>query len=199
MVAVIRHLHPFGSHFFRLLRVLFSNVFFAQHICHVAVRSNTHDSLDRKIGIVRKVSGKVIRTELVLRVKTVLNQIIRPGCQSFPMLLCVVSISFYSSNRCSKDYHIAGFFDRHIASVSLTVSQRICTYVVSSKRFGPFSAFTIIEDMVHGSFHQFRIVKQKQRSSRISQIDCSDGTITEILFGKEYQVTIRSLYQFMGS
>ena len=139
-------------------RVLFSNVFFAQHICHVAVGSNTHDSLDRKVCIVSEVSGKVIRTKLVLRIKTILYQIIRPGCQSFPMLLCVVGISFYSSNRCSKDYHIARFFDWHIASVSLAVSQRICTYVVSSKRFGPFSAFTIIEDMVHGSFHQFRIV-----------------------------------------
>ena len=67
------------------------------------------------------------------------------------------------------------------------------------KRFLPFSAFAIIENMVHGSFHQFRVIVQKQRSSRISQVDCSDRTITEVFFRKEYQVTVRSFYQFMSS
>ena len=68
-----------------------------------------------------------------------------------------------------------------------------------SKWFRPFSAFAIIEDMVHGSFYQFRVIEQEQRSSRVGQVDCTDRTVTEVFFRKEYQVAVRSLYQLMSS
>ena len=96
----------------------------------------SHDSLDRKVGIVSKVSGKVIGTKLVFRIETVFYQVICPGSQRFPMFLRVVGISFYSSNHSSQYNHITRFFDWHIAAVSLAVCQRISTYIMSSAPLG---------------------------------------------------------------
>ena len=68
-----------------------------------------------------------------------------------------------------------------------------------SERLIPFSAFAIIEDVVHQTFCQFRIVYQEQRSRRISDIHRTDRTVAEVLFWEEQQVFVGGFHQFVGS
>ena len=42
----------------------------------------------------------------------------------------IIRISFDYRNGCREDQHIAGFFDRHIAAVGLSVSLRIRADIV---------------------------------------------------------------------
>src|SRR5699024_2035511 len=106
VVAIIRHFHPFGSHFFCFLCVLFSHLFFAHHICQIALSSNTPDRFDRKVGIVCEVTCKVIGTKLVGRIQSVLCQIVCPCSQCFPMFLCIFCMTFHFCNSSSQHYHI---------------------------------------------------------------------------------------------
>ena len=182
MIAVVCHLHPFGSHFFGFLCIFLSHFFLAQLIGQIAIRRYTQDGFDRQVGVVCKVSGKVVCTKLIFRIEPILSQIIGPGCQYIPVFLRIVGISFDNGDGCTQDQHISRFLDRHISTVCLAVSQRISTYIMCSERLIPFSAFAIIEDVVHQTFCQFRIVYQEQRSRRISDIHRTDRTVAEVLF-----------------
>ena len=111
-----------------------------------------------------KVSGEVIGTELVFRVKSLFHQIVGPGGEHFPMFGSIVGIAFYCSNGSCKNQHVSTLFHRHIASVYLAVGKRISTQIMGGEGLGPFTAFTIMEDTVHHALLQFRIINQIEGS-----------------------------------
>lgn len=71
----------------------------------------------------RKVSGEVIGTELVFRVKSLFHQIVCPSGEHFPMFGSIVGIAFYGSNGSCKNQHVSTLFHRHIASVDLPLAR----------------------------------------------------------------------------
>ena len=111
----------------------------------------------------------------------------------------IVGIAIDHADSCSHSQHITALFNRHIPAIGLAVSQRISTDIMSRKRLRPFSALTVIENMIHQSFRQIGIINQKQRHRRIGNIDGTDWTVTEILLRKKNQISFFIFDQLMCS
>ena len=142
-------------------------------------------------------SGKIVGAKLVFGVESVCDQIVCPRRQHIPVFGRIVCIAFRIGNCCGEDEHIAAFLDRHVSTVSLTVRDRVGAYIVSGKRFFPFSAFTVIKDVVEQAFAQFGIVEQEQRRGRIGYIHCADRAVAEIFFRQKEQIAVRRFHQFV--
>ena len=106
---------------------------------------------------------EVICTELVCRVKSEFNQIVCPCGKSLPVLLRIGSVILHIAYRSREDNHVPGLFNRHVASVYLSVGKRVCPDVMGCERLGPFPALRIVEDVVHHRFRKLRVVVQEYR------------------------------------
>ena len=158
MISVCSHFYPFAGHLFGCLSIFLSDILFTQHSGHFTVSGNSHNRFDRKIGIMSKMSGKIVCTKLIFRIQSFFQKIIGPSGQYLPVFGSIIRISFLLSDSGSQNQHISGLFHRHVSTVSLAVSQRIGPHIVSGKRFTPFSAFTVFENEIHQAFSQFDIV-----------------------------------------
>ena len=108
-------------------------------------------------------SGKVICTELILRVQAELLQIFGPGGHCLPMLCCIFGIAGIMADCSRKRKHVPSLLDRHVTAIGLTVGDRIGSYIMGRERLGPLAALTVIIDMVHEAFCQRRVIQQEQR------------------------------------
>ena len=161
MITVIRHFDPFPGHIFGSTDIFFSYLLFAKHFRHLSVTSHSQNRFYRKIGIMCQMTGKIIRTQLVLRIQPGMDQVICPYSQRLPVFSRIIGIAFYLRNGSSQQNHIPCFLDRHIATVQLTVGNRIGTQVMCRERLGPAPAFAIIENRSHHPFQQIGIINQE--------------------------------------
>ena len=143
--------------------------------------------------------GKVVRTELVRRVLSILCQVVGPLAQDVPILIHILCVSIYLGEHGCQGEHVTRFLQRHVAPVCLSVGYRIGSQVVCSKRLGPPTAPAVLEDGGHHGFLQVRIIDQEERSLRIGQVHRVYAAIGVVLLGEEEQVAILVLEEFVGS
>ena len=145
------------------------------------------------------VSCEVVGTELVLRILSVLNEIICPGCYNIPVFVNIGRAVLKFAYHRRKSYHITRFLQRHVTAVNLSVGDRICSEIVCCERLCPASCVTVLEDTCHHAFLQFRIVEQEERSRRISEVNGVDASVGVVLLGEEEQVAVLVLEKLVGS
>ncbi|MPN13588.1 hypothetical protein SDC9_160910 [bioreactor metagenome] len=95
-----------------------------------------------------KMTGKIIGTQLVVRIQPFFHQVIGPGSKYLPMFCRIIGVSFHLGNSGGQDKHIPRFLHRHISPISLSVGKRIRPHIMCRKGFRPFSTFTVIEYMI---------------------------------------------------
>ena len=95
------------------------------------------------------VTCEIISTELVLRVLSILHQVVSPGGYDVPVRLYVGSIAIELAEHGSQRQHIASLLERHVAAIHLTVCDGIGSQVMCCERFGPASALAVVEDTGH--------------------------------------------------
>ena len=135
-------------------------------------------------------TGEIISTKLLCRIKTKLGKIIYPGRKCIPVLGRIISITLYLRESRTKNNHVATFFHGHVGPISHSICKRIFTHIMRRERLGPLSAFAIIENRVKKSFHKFGIVEEEHGSRRISHIHSSDRSIGKIFFRQPEQIAV---------
>src|SRR6185369_11327540 len=100
--------------------------------------------LDGKIGVVRKVSGEIIRAKLVVGIESLILQVRRPFLQQWPIGPAEFGITFRFGERGQQDKHIAAFLNRHLAifgffaaSVNLPIREWIGAEIMRRERKAP--------------------------------------------------------------
>ena len=170
MIAVLGERHPIGSHFLCLSQVSLIIVPFASLETEHSIACHTHDGLDGKVGIMSQMTCEVVRAELVLRVLSVLYEIVGPLRERPPVAVCPVGIAVYVGDSGSQDDDVGTLFDRHVAAkaavgirlcdgIDLPVGMWISTQVVGSEVESPFAALAIIEDGSAHTLHQLCVVE----------------------------------------
>ena len=110
-----------------------------------------------------EMAGEVIGAELVGWVETLLQQVIRPGGQHFPMLGRIVGVALHHGDRRGQHQHVATLLHRHITIVGLAVRDRIGAHVMCWEGLLPQTALREAEDWVHHALQQLRVVAQEKR------------------------------------
>ena len=125
MITLAGHAFPFAGHIFGNGYVFVCYIIHAQHACHFTVTGDTHYGFQRQVSIMCPVTGKVVCTELILWIESILHQVVSPDSQQIPVFLGIVGISFYHGNGCGKNNHVTTFFYRHVSAIYLSVCYRI--------------------------------------------------------------------------
>ena len=73
MITVSCHLLPLLCHLFRFAQISGSNILLTEHFGHLTVSSDSHNSFYRQVGIVSEMPRKIIGTELVFRIHSMLE------------------------------------------------------------------------------------------------------------------------------
>src|ERR1035437_5932316 len=112
----------------------------------VGVGGKSFNRLDGEIGIVSEVSRKIICTELVLGIESLVFEILCPEA------LCKPRIAFGTSQSVDEDKHVPAFLDGHLvlfslfaATVHLPIRQWILTEIMRRERKPPASKSGVFE------------------------------------------------------
>ncbi len=198
MIPVAGHLLPLHGHPFGDIHIFGGYIRFPQHLSHLRIGGNTHDRFDGEVGIMGKVTGKVVGAKLVVGIEPFLHQVIGPGGQYLPVTGRIIGVSFHGGDSTGHDQHITRFLHRHIAAIGLSIGQGIGTHIMRRKRLGPFTALAVVEDRIDDSLQQIRVISQKQRGRGIGHIYRTDGTVAVVFFGEEQQGALFVLHQLVG-
>ena len=152
MISIISHPLPFLCHLASGRNIPDSLFLISQHLGQLSISGNPYDRLYRKVCIMGQVSGKIIRTQLIFRIKSLFQQIISPNTQRLPMFTSIIRITFAQSDGSCQNQHIPTFFDRHIERICLPVGMRIGSDIMGGKRLVPSSAFAVMENRIQHSF-----------------------------------------------
>src|ERR1019366_3641449 len=96
MVAVVRFLNPPGGELLRQLSVFRSLRLLAELLAELAERAQTADRFGGEVYVVRKMARKVVRAELVLRVKAFGLEVVGPLLQHRPVFHAEISIALHA-------------------------------------------------------------------------------------------------------
>ena len=105
-------------------------------------------------------TGKVVCTELILWIESILHQVVSPDSQQIPVFLGIVGISFYHAMVAERITMLP------LSSTGMSAPY-ICPFAIGytlnrvPDRFSPAFAGIIVEDTGHHAFHQVYIVSQK--------------------------------------
>ena len=133
-------------------------------------------------------TGKIVRTKLILRILSVREQILDPRFPQLHIFPGKGEIAVGDGTGRDQNEHIARFLHRHlpffgIVRIDLSGKNRILPTVVRGKIKVPPLALGIPDDRPHHAAHQLRIVEQIQRRGRIAQIHCGGATVGKAFLG----------------
>src|SRR5690606_10879633 len=100
----------------------------------MTVSSYGYNSFYRKVGIMGKMAGEVIRTQRVVGILSMLDEIVSPGGHYFAMFSGIFGILLHARYRIGPDNHIPGLCHRHITPIGLSTGKRISADIMRRKR-----------------------------------------------------------------
>ena len=189
---------PFLSHIASYVHILIRRGLIPLEGSKLCETGHTHDSLNRKVGIMSPVSGEVVGAKLVFGILTILHKVIGPGLKDIPIGECIVCVSVEHTNLRNESKHISCFLKRHVAAIYLTVGSGILTEVVSGERLGPSARLAVVEDRSHHPFLELRVIAKEERSFGISEVNSVDTSVGVVLLREEEEVAVFILEELVG-
>src|SRR3712207_3963499 len=95
------------------------------------------------------VTGEIVGAELVAWILTVLYQVVCPCSKNVPILVYIARVALYLRNHGSQCEHVAGLFERHVATIHLAVGNGIGAQVVGCEGLSPAVCIAILKDTRH--------------------------------------------------
>ena len=181
MVTICSHRLPLRSQILCNGLIFIRNFIQTKHIRHTRITCYTDNRLDGKIGIMSEMTGEIIRTQLIFRIKTKFTKIVCPHRHHFPMFLGILRTVLISTHCCCSYQHVSCFLNRHIIRIGLTICQRVGSHIMSWERFIPSTTFAIMENMIHQCSCKFCIILEENRERRICNIYSSYRSVAVIL------------------
>ena len=199
--AVLGECHPFLGHFLRLIHVVMIVLHIVALPAEQRIAGNAHDGLDGKVGVVCQMACEVIGAKLVLRVLSVLHEIVGPFCECCPIAVGPFGIAVDVGDGCCQDDDIGALLDGHIAAkasvcageadgIDLVVGMWIGAEVVRCEVEAPATALAIVEDGGTHALHQVGIVEEEEGCGRIGEVNGIDTAVGVVLLGEEEQVAL---------
>ena len=173
MVSVVGEGRPLSGKLFSFFAEEFS-VFLLHGALHkVRVARERHDCLDRAVRVMSKVSGKIVRAELVFWIEPLFDEIMRPLLEKIPILSRIFDRIFGASDDVEQDEHVRTFFDGHLsffglfsAAVHLAFHEGIASEIM--RRVGPWPSFArVLHNRRHRAFEQLNIIDDKERRAGV--------------------------------
>jgi len=172
---------------------------------HLAVAGQSHDRLERKVGIMGQMSGKIVGAELVVGIKPFGRQILGPARDGRPPLRGKGGAVLDVRKRTEADQHIAALFDRHLvlfaplaASVALAVAQRVLADIVRREVERPARVRGVKQDGRERGARQRGAQQREVRQLRVEHIDGPHTAVAGVLLGKIERLAVRIGDQLAG-
>src|ERR1035437_4325480 len=163
----------------------------------VGVGGKSFNRLDGEIGIVSEGSRKIICTELVLGIESLVFEILCPAGQLRPEALCKPRIAFGTSQSVDEDKHVPAFLDGHLvlfslfaATVHLPIRQWILTEIMRRERKPPASKSRVFKYGEKLCLKQLWLQEQEQRGRRVDDVYGGDAAVRRVFLGKHQRIAI---------
>src|ERR1039457_2631686 len=149
--------------------------------CNLRESAEGFNRLYRKIGVVCKVSGEVVGTQLIFWVETLLFKVSCPLAKLRHILAREIPVPFRAAKRRNHDKEVAAFFDRHLVflgqlatAIDLTISERKGAEIVRRKWEAPARQCGVAHQRIELCLEQLRVEVEKERRCGIGNIHSID-------------------------